>query len=67
EHLYSKNPADSEIGRRLLMEAVRLVDEIGFEQFTFKKLATSMGSSEATLYRYFDNKHQLLNYLVSWY
>ena len=67
EHLYSKNPGDSEIGRRLLLEAVRLVDEIGFEQFTFKKLATRMGSSDATLYRYFDNKHQLLNYLVSWY
>lgn len=67
DHLFARNPGDTEIGRRLLTEAVQLIDEIGFEHFTFKKLAQKMGSSEATLYRYFDNKHHLLNYLVSWY
>ncbi len=67
DNLYARNPGDTEIGRRLLLEGVQLIDEAGFEQFTFKKLAQRMGSSEATLYRYFDNKHQLLNYLVSWY
>ena len=67
EHLYSRNPTDTELGRRLLTDSVHLIDEIGFEHFTFKKLALRMGSSEATLYRYFDNKHQLLNYLVSWH
>lgn len=44
-----------------------LMDEVGFETFTFKKLAQKMGSNETTLYRYFKNKHYLLLYLVVWY
>ena len=41
--------------------------EIGFESFTFKKLAAKIESTEASVYRYFENKHKLLIYLVSWY
>ncbi|MEM6966884.1 MAG: TetR/AcrR family transcriptional regulator [Bacteroidota bacterium] len=44
-----------------------LIDEIGFEAFNFKKLAKRMASTEASVYRYFENKHKLLLYLVSWY
>ena len=44
-----------------------LIDKLGFEAFTFKKLATEIGSTEASIYRYFENKHMLLLYLVSWY
>ena len=43
------------------------MDEIGFEAFTFKKLAEKMGSNETSLYRYFENKHYILLYLVVWY
>lgn len=67
EHLYLRDPQATDLGRRLLTESVRLLDEIGFEAFTFKKLAVALGSTEASLYRYFENKHRLLSYLVSWY
>ncbi|MCB2379160.1 TetR/AcrR family transcriptional regulator [Hymenobacter sp. BT635] len=65
--LYLRNPQDTDLGRRLVAESVKLIDEIGFEQFTFKKLAQRIDSTEASLYRYFENKHRLLVYLVSWY
>lgn len=67
EHLYLRDPQGTELGRRLLGESVRLLDEIGFEAFTFKKLASKLGSTEASLYRYFENKHRLLTYLMSWH
>lgn len=44
-----------------------MIDNLGFENFTFKKLAAKIGSTEASVYRYFENKHKLLVYLVSWY
>ena len=65
--LYLRDPQDTELGRRILGESVRLIDEIGFEQFTFKKLAGALASTEASIYRYFENKHRLLVYLVSWH
>ena len=62
-----KNPVESELGRRILLESIHLLDEIGLEQFTFRKLAIKIGSAEASIYRYFENKHKLLLYLVNWY
>lgn len=67
EKLYLRDPQDTDLGRRIVGESVRLIDEIGFEQFTFKKLAVIIGSTEASIYRYFENKHRLLVYLVSWH
>ena len=43
------------------------MDEIGFEDFTFKKLGERIGSNESSIYRYFESKHKLLVYLSSWY
>jgi AcrR family transcriptional regulator len=40
---------------------------LGLESFTFRKLAERIGTTEATIYRYFDSKHMLLVYLISWY
>lgn len=40
---------------------------MGFEQFTIKKLAESIGTTEGSVYRYFENKHKILLYLVSWF
>lgn len=62
-----KDPTESELGKRILSESIHLLDEIGLEQFTFKKLAIAMGSTEASVYRYFENKHKLLVYLANWY
>ncbi len=67
EKLYLKDPQDSPYGHRLLSNAIELIDELGFESFTFKKLATKMESSEVSIYRYFENKHLLLLYLNCWY
>ncbi|HEX8327552.1 MAG TPA: TetR/AcrR family transcriptional regulator [Hymenobacter sp.] len=66
-HLYLRDPQGTELGHRILAESVRLIDEVGFEQFTFKKLAAVLASTEASIYRYFENKHRLLVYLVSWH
>ena len=41
--------------------------EIGFENFTFKKLGEQIGSNESSIYRYFESKHKLMLYLSSWY
>ena len=67
DKLYLRDPQDTDLGRRIVAEGIRLIDEIGFEQFTFKKLALRIESSEVSLYRYFENKHKLLVYLVSWH
>ena len=44
-----------------------MIDQLGFEGFTFKKLSIEIESTEASIYRYFENKHRLLVYLISWY
>lgn len=67
EKLYQKDPQRSEIGRRILKHSVLLLDEIGLERFTFKRLAERIESTEATVYRYFASKHMLLLYLTNWY
>lgn len=65
--LYRQDPQGSELGKRIIRASIQLIDEIGFEQFTFKKLAKQIKSTETTIYRYFENKHQLLVYLLNWY
>jgi AcrR family transcriptional regulator len=67
EHLFLRNPEDSELGRKMVKKSVQMINELGFESFTFKKLATEMQTTEASVYRYFENKHRLLVYLVTWY
>ncbi|WP_320815363.1 TetR/AcrR family transcriptional regulator [Flavobacterium sp.] len=67
EKLYVKDPETSELGRKILKNSIILIDEIGFESFTFKKLGEKIQSNESSIYRYFENKHKLLIYLSSWY
>ena len=67
EGLCLREPQDSKLGRKIIENSIILIDEIGFESFTFKKLAAEIKSTEASIYRYFENKHYLLLYLVSWY
>jgi len=67
EKLYLKDPQSSEIGNKILNESINLINEIGFEKFTFKKLATKISTTEASIYRYFESKHKLLLYLINWY
>jgi len=67
EKVFLKDPDSSELGKRIIENSILLIDEIGFEGFTFKKLGERIGSNESSIYRYFENKHKLLVYLTSWY
>jgi AcrR family transcriptional regulator len=67
ENLYLKNPESSVLGKNILKEGIYLIDEIGFDDFTFKKLAKKINSTEASIYRYFENKYRFLLYITSWY
>lgn len=64
---YVKDPETSILGKKIIKFSIILIDEIGFEEFTFKKLGEKIGSNESSIYRYFENKHKLLVYLSSWY
>lgn len=66
-NLYLRDPQETKLGKKIIQQGIQLIDEIGIENFTFRKLADKMGSTEASIYRYFENKHALLVYLVSWY
>jgi len=67
DKIFLRDPESSEVGRQMVKKAIDLIYELGFEQFTFKKLAAEMDSTEATVYRYFENKHRLLLYILNWY
>ncbi|MBK7311707.1 MAG: TetR/AcrR family transcriptional regulator [Sphingobacteriaceae bacterium] len=67
EKLYLRNPEDSAIGKRIVSQGLILINKLGFENFTFKKLAIEIETTEATIYRYFENKHRLLIYLTAWW
>jgi AcrR family transcriptional regulator len=67
EKLFVKNPETSTLGKKIIENSILLIDEIGFENFTFKKLGERIGSNESSIYRYFESKHKLLLYLSSWY
>ena len=67
EQIYLKDPESSALGKRIVENSILLIDEIGFDAYTFKKLGTKIGSNESSIYRYFESKHKLLIYLASWY
>ena len=67
ENIFIKDPESSDLGKRIVENSILLIDEIGFDDFTFKKLGAKIGSNESSIYRYFENKHNLLVYLASWY
>ena len=52
---------------KILTASIELIDEIGYEAFTFRKLAHKISSTEASIYRYFENKYKILLYLSAWY
>lgn len=67
EKLYTKNPESSELGKKIVSRSIEMIDDLGFEGFTFKKLGIEIGSNESSIYRYFESKHMLLVYLICWY
>lgn len=67
EKIYVKDPETSTLGKKIIEQSIILIEEMGFEDFTFKKLGERIGSNESSIYRYFENKHKLLIYLSSLY
>jgi len=60
--LYVKDPETSALGKKIIEHGLKLLDEVGFEAFTFKKLGERIGSNESSVYRYFESKTRLLYY-----
>ncbi len=67
EAIFLRDPEGSELGKKIIKHSIQLIYKYGFEAFTFKKLADDIGTTEAGIYRYFENKHKLLIYLTAWY
>lgn len=67
EKLFVRNPEETVLGKKMVKNGLLLINSIGFEEFTFKKLAAEIQTTEATIYRYFENKHKFLVYLITWY
>ncbi len=67
DKIYLRDPEGTELGRKIIKNAIDLISTLGFEAFTFKKLAIETSTTEATIYRYFENKHRLLLYILNWY
>ena len=65
--VYLRDPESSELGKKIVKYSIDLINTLGFEAFTFRKLAAEVGTTEASIYRYFENKHRLLLYITSWY
>lgn len=65
--IYLKDPETSALGKKIVEHSILLIEEIGFEDFNFKKLGQLISSNESSIYRYFESKHKLLIYLTSWY
>ena len=65
--IFLKDPETSEVGKKIIKSSIDLIYELGFEHFTFKKLANVIDTTEATIYRYFENKYRILLYILNWY
>jgi AcrR family transcriptional regulator len=66
-NLSLRDPQKTALGRKIIKYSILLINEIGLENFTFKKVAERIQSTEASIYRYFENKHLLFIYLLNWY
>lgn len=67
ENTFLKDPVSTDLGKKILSAGVKLIDQYGLEDFNFKKLSKEIGSTESSVYRYFENKHYLFIYLINWY
>ena len=67
DNIFLKNPESSDLGKRIIEGGIELLEETGFDAFTFNKLARKINSTEASIYRYFESKHRFLLFLTIWY
>jgi AcrR family transcriptional regulator len=64
---YNKNPFGSKLGEQIVVHGISMLSKLGLENFTFRKLAEEIKSTEASVYRYFSNKHVFLIFLANLY
>ena len=67
DKIFLKDPESTNLGKRIVEHGILLIDEIGFENFNFRKLGKQINSNESSIYRYFENKHKFLVYITSWF
>ena len=67
DKLFLRDPKSSELGKKIIRHGIIMIEQKGIEDFTFKKLALEINTTEASIYRYFENKQLLLLYILSWY
>ena len=67
DKVFIRDPQDTKLGQSIIQHGILLLDELGLEEFTFRKLAHRIESTEASIYRYFENKHLFLVYILCWY
>jgi AcrR family transcriptional regulator len=67
EKLYLRDPEQTELGQRMVVQGINMLDELGYEDFSFKKLGKRLQTTESSIYRYFENKHRLLLYIADWF
>lgn len=65
--LYLKDPLSTDLGKKIIESSVKMIDELGLDNFSFRKLANKISSTESSIYRYFENKQYLFTYLLNWY
>ena len=65
QNIYLKDPQSSDLGKKIIEHSIIMIQELGFENFTFKKLGVQISSNESSIYRYFENKHKLHAYSLS--
>lgn len=67
EDLFLKDPQSSALGKKIVSRSLFLINQLGLDQFTFRKLAQDLNTTESSIYRYFESKHKLLLYYYNWY
>jgi len=67
QDIFLKDPETTELGNHILESGLDMIDKLGLESFTFKKLAVQLQTAESSIYRYFENKHKLLIYFTNYY
>lgn len=67
EKIFFKDPTSTKLGQKILKEGIIYLDQVGFEDFNFRKLAQKIESTESSIYRYFENKHYFFVYMINWY
>ena len=56
EKIFIKDPETSILGKKIIEHSILLINDIGFDNFNFKKLGIIIGSNESSIYRYFESK-----------